>query len=96
MSQYASFEPLPEDQKRSRIRINEVIDDFKIKLNNIVRDRKLIALRSDYLNMSQYFLDPSSGLIYEAVTPTNGAISMNVLKQTSYEISEHLRQLNRI
>ena len=87
---YAPFELLPEQVRERRIAERRKGEMISRDRENIVRSRGLQELKSDYLNMSTYYFDPSTRSI---VSIESTIYPVKIQIPPSREI-EHIKALN--
>lgn len=90
---FASFEPLPEDKASKE---EEYRHEAKIRwaaIQEIVRDKDLVELKSDYYGMSTFWLNPQTQRITEVASLGD---SKPVFFTPTADVYRHIAALNNL
>lgn len=95
MDTYASFEPLPEDVERKKRQYEIFAEKCRKYVNQVVEKYNLTELKSDILNTTSYYLEKSTGYIWEQSWP--GTVSSEVrFRKSNFDDYKYIRELNGI
>lgn len=91
--EYALFEPLPEDKLRRQKEEAKVGTIRWYNITKYVRDNNLMSLKSDYLDMSTFWLDPQKHRILQVQSLGGPSPEFYVPQANIYQ---HIAELNNL